>query len=268
MAVETAGGCGVVCGPTTLLLAEPVPARSFAVGTKVSALAGFDQTYHPADVVDVRRPAKSLSRSTKVGQAIVEALEAGEASKNDGNAAAAADDDGDNNDDAAVDEPDPADVSYYVHYHGFDKRLDEWLPGTKLEPFTAAVGGGGTGGAGLVHGLGSGAGLSAGGGVGLHNPGGGAASDGVSGGVASGMKEVGSGGGGGGGSGLTVSPRDGGAAGVGVGTPGGAGAGAGVGAGSGPDTGGRKLTRNLKRRYNEINNVGADPEVGHMWIMV
>ena len=27
----------------------------------------------------------------------------------------------------------------------------------------------------------------------------------------------------------------------------------------GPDTG-RKLTRNLKRRYNEINNVGVDPE--------
>ena len=77
---------------------EPRP-KVYAVGARVSALATFDQTYHPADVVDVRRPANASD----------DALE-------------------------------PADVSYYVRYVGFDKRLDEWIPGTNVEPYTAAVG--------------------------------------------------------------------------------------------------------------------------------
>ena len=78
---------------------EPPRPKVYAVGARVSALATFDQTYHPADVVDVRRPANASD----------DALE-------------------------------PADVSYYVRYVGFDKRLDEWIPGTNVEPYTAAVG--------------------------------------------------------------------------------------------------------------------------------
>jgi len=34
--------------------------------------------------------------------------------------------------------PEPR-ASYYVRYAGFDKRLDEWLPGSALEPYTSAV---------------------------------------------------------------------------------------------------------------------------------
>ena len=41
---------------------------------------------------------------------------------------------------ASDDALEPADVSYYVRYVGFDKRLDEWIPGTNVEPYTAAVG--------------------------------------------------------------------------------------------------------------------------------
>jgi len=134
---------------------EPPRPKVYAVGARVSALATFDQTYHPADVVDVRRPANASD----------DALE-------------------------------PADVSYYVRYVGFDKRLDEWIPGTNVEPYTAAVG----------EENGPGAVDPALGGVGVPR-----------------------------GDPLSGTPR--------------ADAGA-----------GRKLTRNLKRRYNEINNVAGDPE--------
>jgi len=144
------------------------PAKEFAVGCKVSALASFDQTYHPAEVIDVKRPAAGGGGGASTSS-------------------------------------DAAAMSYYVHYHGCDKRLDEWVPGARLEPFTAAVGGGaGGGGAGAGAGA-AGAGDAAGG------------------------------------------------------TPGPAGDQGGITPGMTPGTGeGRKLTRNLKRRYNEINNVGVD----------
>jgi hypothetical protein len=99
---------GVVSGPTTLLRAEPKP-KSFITGTRVSALASFDQTYHPADVVDVRRPAKKSSSKkppiSTTGDDDEEEDDKEEEEKEE---------------EEEDEEPDPADVSYYVHYHGGD----------------------------------------------------------------------------------------------------------------------------------------------------
>ena len=80
--------------PTSTLEPPAAVPKVWAKGDRVSALATFDRTYHPAAVIDVR-------------------LE-----------------------DASSPEPR---ASYYVRYAGFDKRLDEWLPGTALEPYTSAV---------------------------------------------------------------------------------------------------------------------------------
>ena len=148
--------------PAVSTLEPPPPKpRAYAVGARVSALATFDQTYHAADVVDVRRPAG-----------------------------------------VPDDEIDPATMSYYVRYVGFDKRLDEWLSGTKLEPPSEGDDAGDLG-AGVV-----------------------------------GIDDVANT--------LANTPS---------GTPRAGSGGALDGAGSG-----RKLTRNLKRRYNEINNVAGAVE--------
>ena len=72
--------------------------KAWAKGDRVSALATFDRTYHPADVIDVRPVALS------------------------------------------GDSPDEARLSRRTRrYAGFDKRLDEWFPGSALEPYTSAV---------------------------------------------------------------------------------------------------------------------------------
>ena len=85
--------------PASTLEPPAAVPKAWAKGDRVSALATFDRTYHPADVIDVRPVALS----------------------------------GDSPDDAR------SLASYYVRYAGFDKRLDEWLPGSALEPYTSAV---------------------------------------------------------------------------------------------------------------------------------
>lgn len=85
--------------PASTLEPPAAVPKAWAKGDRVSALATFDRTYHPADVIDVRPVALS----------------------------------GDSPDEAR------SLASYYVRYAGFDKRLDEWLPGSALEPYTSAV---------------------------------------------------------------------------------------------------------------------------------
>ena len=82
--------------PASTLEPPAAVPKAWAKGDRVSALATFDRTYHPADVIDVRPVALS----------------------------------GDSPDEAR------SLASYYVRYAGFDKRLDEWLPGSALEPYT------------------------------------------------------------------------------------------------------------------------------------
>jgi histone acetyltransferase MYST1 len=82
--------------PTSTLEPPAAAPKAWAKGDRVSALATFDRTYHPADVIDVRRAFPE-------------------------------------------DDHHEGSVSYYVRYAGFDKRLDEWLPGSALEPYTSAV---------------------------------------------------------------------------------------------------------------------------------
>ena len=95
-AADLAADAPATAAATSTSTLEPPAAvpKAWAKGDRVSALATFDRTYHPADVIDVR-------------------LE-----------------------DASSPEPR---ASYYVRYAGFDKRLDEWLPGSALEPYTSAV---------------------------------------------------------------------------------------------------------------------------------
>jgi histone acetyltransferase MYST1 len=82
--------------PTSTLEPPAAAPKAWVKGDRVSALATFDRTYHPADVIDVRRAFPE-------------------------------------------DDHHEGSVSYYVRYAGFDKRLDEWLPGSALEPYTSAV---------------------------------------------------------------------------------------------------------------------------------
>lgn len=148
----TADARAVVTPPLTLDVAVVPPPKEYKVGDRVSALASFDNAYHPADVIDVR----FVPIATIGDDGLLE-------SSTDPSSAAAT-------------------RSHYVRYVGFDKRLDEWLESKHLEPYVA---------------------LS----------------------VEDTEDEIG---------GNVLSPR--------------------AGDGDTPRSGGRKLTRNLKRRYDEINN--------------
>ena len=111
IADDSAGATDVpaVVTPTSTLNPSVAAPKSYSIGDRVSALASFDRTHHPADVIDVRREPANASNAN------------GEDSKQNQN-------------------DDPSTISsYYVRYVGFDKRLDEWLPLKHLEPWSAAV---------------------------------------------------------------------------------------------------------------------------------
>jgi histone acetyltransferase MYST1 len=101
---------------------------------------------------------------------------------------------------------DPAKISYYVRYDGFDKRLDAWVSGDKLWPAATRT-------------KGSGVDLVGGGSSGIDGKGN----------AGSGLTD-----------GVTPDGAEGDLTGAGGAT--------------------RKMTRTLKRRYNEINNVGVATE--------